>query len=323
MNKVRIAIWGLGRHAILRIIPALLSINEYSIIGVCSRSNEIVEKYSKELNCKAWTSPEPMLTDENVDVVYISTPIGIHASHVKQVLESGKHAWCEKPLTCDLKDTTELIYIAKKNKLMLAEALMYLYHPQFDEVKNFVESDNGKVKSVVCRFGLPQLENPGFRADPSLCGGAFWDVAIYPISAVTELFSSQKVKVLFAEINNSNNSKVDTDGFAVLQFSGGTIAFLEWGLGFAYKNEIDVWSERESFFSKKIFSKSNDYQPEIQIQDLKGNETIRKIKKSEQFILMFCKFNEVLSSGMYLKEDYEMVNKRAIVMNKVLKYVQN
>ena len=59
---------------------------------------------------------------------------------------------------------------------------------------------------------------------------------------------------------------VDTKGRAILQFSQGTIAYLEWGIGVAYKNEIDLWAENGSFYTDKIFSKPKNYLPVYRIK---------------------------------------------------------
>ena len=164
-----------------------------------------------------------MLENPQVDVVYIATPIGIHAQQTIQALESGKHVWCEKPLTCNYKDTKSLISLAKKNNLMLVETFMYLYHPQFRKVQNYInDKDNGQIHSVICRFGIPELDKPGFRYNADLCGGALWDIASYNVSAVVALFSGQNVKVLFSEVLSKENSIVDTEGRALLRFSQGT-----------------------------------------------------------------------------------------------------
>ena len=88
-----------------------------------------------------------------------------------------------------------------------------------------------------------------------LGGGAFWDIASYPFSAVLSLFEYQEVKILFSEIIKRNESLVDTDGLALLRFSNGTLVYLEWGMNLSYRNEIDVWSENGSLFMDKVFSK--------------------------------------------------------------------
>ena len=75
-------------------------------------------------------SPEEMLTPR-LDVVYVSTPIGLHFSMVEQALNVGKEVWCEKPLTCDYRETQTLVTLAKNNGKVLTESFMYLHHPQF------------------------------------------------------------------------------------------------------------------------------------------------------------------------------------------------
>ena len=88
------AVWGLGNHAINRILPALASIDEVKLVGVCSRNRKVVDDCAKQWECHGWISPSEMLDCDNVDVVYIATPIGVHFSLSEQALKAGKHVWC-------------------------------------------------------------------------------------------------------------------------------------------------------------------------------------------------------------------------------------
>ena len=116
MDKIGIAIWGLGNHALTKIIPVLPLLEQFSLIGVCSRNETNVKEVSKQLKCKGWTDSKDMLNNSDVDVIYISTPIGIHFETSLQSLKAGKHVWCEKPLTCNYEDTAKLIHLARKKK---------------------------------------------------------------------------------------------------------------------------------------------------------------------------------------------------------------
>ena len=234
MNTTNIAVWGLGNHAINRILPALASIDGVRLVGVCSRNSKVVEECEKQWGCYGWCSPEEMLNHNDVHVVYISTPIGVHFSSAERALRAGKHVWCEKPLTCEYEETKFLVSLAEKLNKGLTESFMYLHHTQFSRVKQFVD-ESEQVNSVICRFGIPALEKPGFRNDPKLCGGALWDVASYTVSAVLSLFPSQQVEILFSEVRQKEDSPVDTEGRVLLRFSKGTTAYLEWGVGVAYK----------------------------------------------------------------------------------------
>jgi len=321
MKTINLAVWGLGRHALMRILPAIKLINEISLVGVCSRNKELVTDVSSNLNCIGWTSSEDMLANDSVDVVYISTPIGVHYIHATKALKAGKNVWCEKPLTCNYDDSKRLILLAQENNKMLVEAFMFLYHPQFERVRLYItEKSNGAVQSLSCKFGIPNLENPGFRLNNGLGGGAFWDIASYPFAAVTSLFGFKKIKILYSEINNKNDLEVDSDGRALLRFSSGVLAYLEWGMNISYRNEIDIWSEKGSLFTDKIFSKPDNYHTKFKYRNLKGEEYFENGEKSDQFINMFKDFYRIYFSPTLIIREYELILKRAKLLDEIYNY---
>ena len=240
MTILNIAVWGLGKHAKNRILPLLSTMDKIKMVGVCSRDGEMVKICAEQWSCYGWNDPLQMLNSNEVDVVYIATPIGTHFSLAQQAIEAGKHVWCEKPLTCSYSDTQALVILAEEKGKILTESFMYLFHPQFQRVKKFI-GDSKRIYSVICRFGIPNLDEPGFRNNPKLCGGALWDVATYTTSALLSLFPDQQVEVIFAEVLTKDSSQVDSEGRVVLRFSQGVTAYLEWGVGVAYKNEIDLF----------------------------------------------------------------------------------
>ena len=142
MSRLNVAVWGLGNHAKNRILPTLADINEINLLGVCSRSKTSVADISEQWGCYGWCNPEEMLKCPTLDIIYIATPIGLHFSMAEQALKAGKHVWCEKPLTCDYRETQTLVALAKKNSKVLTESFMYLHHPQFKRVKQFVDQSH-------------------------------------------------------------------------------------------------------------------------------------------------------------------------------------
>jgi len=319
MRLLNVAVWGLGNHAQNRIIPALTAIDEIKLIGICSRNTKIVEACAEHWSCYGWNDPDQMLNSTEVDVVYIATPIGVHFSLAKKAIEAGKNVWCEKPLTCSYIDTQTLVSLSEKKDKILTESFMHLYHPQFQRVKKFVDDSKG-VHSVICRFGIPTLDKPGFRNSYELCGGALWDVATYTVSALLPLFPDQQVEVIFSEVLTKKGMQVDNEGRAVLRFSQGATAYLEWSVGVAYKNEIDIWAIDSSFFTDKIFSKPKEYQPEYKIRDINGNESVENGERSEQFIDMFRNFLMVMNDKEQALTERENILKRAKLMNDIVNF---
>ena len=319
MTILNVAVWGLGNHAKNRILPLLSTMDEIKMVGLCSRDSEMVKMCAEQWGCYSWNDPLQMLNSNEVDVVYIATPIGTHFSLAQQAIEAGKHVWCEKPLTCSYSDTQALVMLAEEKGKILTESFMYLFHPQFHRVEKFV-ADSKRIHSVICRFGIPNLAEPGFRNNPELCGGALWDVATYTTSALLSLFPDQQVEVIFAEVLIKDGSQVDSEGRAVLRFSQGVTAYLEWGVGVAYKNEIDVWAEENSFFTDKIFSKPKEYRPQYKIRDLNGNERVENGEQSEQFMEMFRNFVEIMSDKEKAIAEKKSILQRAKLMNDIVNF---
>jgi NDP-hexose-3-ketoreductase len=319
MTILNIAVWGLGNHAKNRILPMLSTMDKIKMVGVCSRDGEMVNICADQWSCYGWNDPLQMLNSNEVDVVYIATPIGTHFSLARQAIEAGKHVWCEKPLTCSYSDTQALVLLAEEKGKILTESFMYLFHPQFQRVKKFV-GDSKRIYSVICRFGIPSLDKPGFRNNPKLCGGALWDVATYTTSALLSLFPDQRVEVIFAEVLTKDSSQVDSEGRVVLRFSQGATAYLEWGVGVAYKNEVDLWAEDSSFFTDKIFSKPKEYRPQYKIRDLYGNEIVENGEQSEQFMDMFRNFVEIMNDKEKALTERKNILQRAKLMNDIVNF---
>jgi len=319
MSLLNVAVWGLGNHAKNRILPTLATIDEAELLGVCSRSDGTVAETAEQFGCYGWSDPEVMLNHPELDVVYIATPIGLHFSMAEQVLKAGKHVWCEKPLTCNYRETQALVSLAKKSSKVLTESFMYLHHSQFKRVKQFID-ENREIKSIICRFGIPDLAVPGFRNKPELCGGALWDVASYTTSALLALFPGQQVEVLFSEVVKNEKSPVDSEGRAVLRFTGGVTTYLEWAIGVAYKNEIDLWSVEGSLFTDKIFSKPAGYQPNYYLRNLNGNMCIEQGEVCEQFTEMFHYFIEMMDDEVMIAVEREAILRRAKLLDDIVSF---
>ena len=71
MNNYGISVWGLGNHALRRVIPAILMINFFTLVGVCSRSIKKVESCSEDNACEGWTDPSKMLANKKIKILMI------------------------------------------------------------------------------------------------------------------------------------------------------------------------------------------------------------------------------------------------------------
>jgi predicted dehydrogenase len=262
-----------------------------------------------------------MLQDPRLEVVYLSTPIGLHAVQGKAVLASKRHLWCEKPIAASPGQALELVNLSREHGVTLAEGFMYLHHAQFARLREIVDSGQlGQLQQVTIRFGIPPLDNPGFRNDPALGGGAFLDVGSYPISAVDALLGGSDPEVLYSGIVVPPGSPVDTSGRAFLRYPGSgspVDAILEWGINRAYRNEIDLWGSTGSVSTDRIFSKSADYVPKFRFLDRTGIESFESGRAENHFLAMFRRFHELTSDGEAAERERVAIVRRAGLINQI------
>lgn len=77
----------------------------------------------------AYGSYQELLDDKDVDIVYISTPNGLHYEWAVKSLEAGKHVLCEKPFTSNAEEARRLVELAKERNLVCEEAVCF-FPPQ-------------------------------------------------------------------------------------------------------------------------------------------------------------------------------------------------
>jgi NDP-hexose-3-ketoreductase len=318
MTDLRVAVWGLGPHAQKNIVPALAACPGIRLQGVCSRNAEAVTRMRAVASCGTWRDPEAMLADPDVDVVYVSTPTGLHAEHGRAVIGAGKHLWVEKSAAKTSAETDALVAASRERGVTFAEGMMFLYHPQFRQLQAIIASDRIRpVVGIGCRFGIPRLERPGFREDPALGGSALLDVGCYGVAASLALLGGDDPTVAFAAVRTAPGSRVDTDGRAVLQHQSGVDVLLEWRTNGAYRNEIDVWGVAGSVFTDRIFSKPPEYVPLFRIRDQRGHESTEHGQAANHFVSMFSAFRDLLGDSRAAERVRQDIAQRARVIDAV------
>lgn len=284
----RIACWGLGGHAQRSLIPAIGSSANVHLVGAWSRSSSKLSEVCEESGIRGYSSKEEMLSDEEVDTVVVSTPTGLHYEHGIEVLKSGKNLWSEKSLFIDSASRVEFGGVLEKSNLEVAEMFMFLYHPQFLRLKSLVDSGElGEIFSMTARFCIPHLDEGNIRYDPSLGGGSLLDAGCYPIASAHALFGAGSFDVSSNIEHASSIHPVDTYGNALVKYHDGVSAFLEWGFGMAYANEIKLRCEMGNVRVNRAFSKPEDLRTYIEVTDSQGQCNRIEVGPSNHFIEMF------------------------------------
>ena len=156
MKPLKFGIIGCSRIAKRSVIPAIQKSEfaELEIIG--SRSTDKAKEFANQFNCEKFGTYEDVISDDSVDVVYISTPISTHAEWSIKATEAGKHVYVEKSSAPDYDSARRMVESAKENNVRLMEGFMFRFHPQHQKVKELIkEGKIGEIKSFNGVFGFP------------------------------------------------------------------------------------------------------------------------------------------------------------------------
>ncbi len=199
--------------------------SQIELYAVASRNYDRAREFTNRWGFeKAYGSYEEMLEDKAVDLVYVASPHSHHYQHAKMCLEHGKNVLVEKAFTVNAKQAEELINLAEKKKLLLAEAMWTRYMPSRKMINDIIaDGVIGELFSLTANLGyaLTQKER---LTNPELAGGALLDVGVYPINFALMVFHG-KIK----EINTTavlSSKGVDLLNSVTLTFEDGKMAVL-------------------------------------------------------------------------------------------------
>ena len=222
-QKINWGILGGANIAEMRFIPALLKSNNSELYAIASRSYDKINLLSKRYPFKkTYTSYEELLNDKDVQAVYIPLPNSMHKEWTIKAAKMGKHVLCEKPISLNAAECSEMIKECKKHDVKLMEAFMYRYSDKIKKIKELLTSGIiGKLKHVTVSFGFKQNRERDYRLDPSLGGGSLYDVGCYAINFINMVTSEVPISVVSEFIVEND---IDIASSAILKYKSGVIS---------------------------------------------------------------------------------------------------
>ena len=189
MKKLRFGIIGCSRIAESSVIPSILNSKFADLEIIGSRTEKKSKQFAKKFKCKNcgtmnverflgknFGNYEDVLENNNVDVVYISVPVGLHEKWSIKAANKRKHVLCEKSSTFSFSSAKKMVLAAKKNNIRLMEAFMFRFHPQHAKVKELIKNNFlGKLFTFTGFYGFPPIPKTDIRFDKKLGGGILND----------------------------------------------------------------------------------------------------------------------------------------------------
>lgn len=327
-NKIKIGILGCSSIAERQVIPAIKLSDRFELIAVASRSKEKSEVFSKKFNCLN-CSYENLISDIQIDAIYLSLPVNLHYYWGLKIISAGKHLLMEKPFTHSIQTTKKIIAEAKKKKIIAFEVLPYFFHPSYQTIVSQIEKGSiGKIKHIEANFGFPFPPSDNFRYKMELGGGSLLDSMIYPLSFCLNI-AGESIKKIKYILKYNKQIGIDTGGVFLLEFED-ISATINYGFGYMYRNNYLIWGSQGYLYGERVFTRPAELSGKITItkQDSENNIFY---PAANQFLLMLKSFadrihgksKEKYNENSAIIERMQIISKFSKIIYKELKIPRN
>lgn len=190
MKKYKIGIIGCG-HIAEKMAATINGMQETESYAVASRSLEKAQAFASKWDfSKAYGSYEEIVSDDEIDLVYIATPHSHHYEHARLCIMNGKPVLCEKSFTANAHQAEELIRLAEEKKVFITEAIWTRYMPLSVKMKELLdEGVIGTPYTLSANLGYVVADKDRI-AKPELAGGALLDIGVYTLNFAAMAFGN-------------------------------------------------------------------------------------------------------------------------------------
>lgn len=237
--SLNFAIVGCGsiaeRHAIQ------ITANGGRLIACCDILLEKAAAFGEKHHIPFYISMDAMMKNDEIEVVSICTPNGLHAEHSIVAFNALKHVVCEKPMALNVEDCLAMIAAAETKNKKLFMVMQNRFNPPVVELKKII------VKGLLGTIYNVQLscfwnrnsdyyKNSKWKGTKQLDGGILYTQFSHFIDILLWLFG--EVEKVNAVVQNFNHSEIEIDdsGIVLLKFKNNILCTINYSINAFEKN---------------------------------------------------------------------------------------
>lgn len=227
------------------------------VLAVGSRDLGRAEQFASEFGvARAYGSYAELVSDPEVDVVYIATPHSEHRAHALAALEAGKPVLVEKAFARNADEAREVFDVAASRGLFAMEAMWSRFLPHYRAVVDSVKDGLiGEVVSVIAQHGQDLVGGNDRLWRPELAGGALLDLGVYPLSLMHALLGVPDQVAAFGSLSEAG---IDLGESVVLRYGERTFGVAVSSLEAAMQNDATIAGTKGRLHIKRTFYAPSD-----------------------------------------------------------------
>jgi predicted dehydrogenase len=226
--------WGLigaGDIVRKRVAGALRHAALSKLVAVSRARAELAESFANEVGAPRWYRDwRALVADEELDAVYIATPVHLHAEQTIAAAAAGKHILCEKPMAMTAAECDRMIAACRAHDVTLGIAYYRHFYPVVTRVKQIIASgDIGEPVFAQLNafesFDPPRDDPRAWLLQPSMSGGGpMMDFGCHRIEVLLNLFGCAVRQTASVTANVVFDRQVEDTAAVLLRFESGPCA---------------------------------------------------------------------------------------------------
>ena len=229
--RIRFAIIGCGRIA-RRHAEHIRSLGH--LAAVCDVDPARAAAFGKDFGARHYPDVGEMLRAENdIDVVSVCSPNGLHAAHTIASLQAGRHVLCEKPMAISVQDCRSMIFEAERANRRIFIVKQNRFNPPVAAVKRLIDEGRlGRIYSI--QLNCIWNRNDAYYADSwrgtkSQDGGTLYTQFSHFIDLLYWLVGDVRdVHALAANYQHRSTIEFEDTGTVILRFYNDTIGTIHY-----------------------------------------------------------------------------------------------
>lgn len=209
------------------------------------------------------------LDDAAADLVYVSGTNAVHREWVLRALRHGCHVMVDKPAFLDLESAEAAVRLAREQGRGLAEATVFLFHPQAAALRALVDPAESAATRVTATFSFPPLPPDDFRYRADRGGGSLYDLGPYAAATNRLLFgrAPDGVHCMVLSRDALRDPGVDTSFSVLMTHTGGGSLAGHFGFVTAYQNRLSVVTRSRTVDADRLFTTPPDLACTLRVRE--------------------------------------------------------
>ena len=216
------------------------------LVMVCDTKVSSAKKLSSKYHATFTDDYRQVAKNSFIDVTFISVINKFAAEIAIEMLKSGKHVLCEKPLGTNFKESGQILNAAEKSRKILKTGFNHRFHSGILKAKELIDGNAiGNIMNIRTCYGhggRPGMENEWRCAKDLSGGGELLDQGVHIID-LCRWFLGKEVSRVYGRVYNSFwPTEVEDNAFFHLEFGDNVLAQCHIS-----------WTNWKNIFSFEIF----------------------------------------------------------------------